>query len=241
MGTYVFVHGSFHGGWCWEHVGPLLAGHGHRVRAPDLPGHGADRTPQADITYGMAVDRIRGVVEEASEPVLLVGHSMAGLLISKVADLVPDRVRALVWIAGFLCPSGYSVSRYLQDNRGLGLSQVPLNAVPSADGSHAVFDVAKAGEVFYNTTPDDRAAAAVPRLGPAATVYTHTPVEWSPDRFGRVPRAYAMCLQDRCIPPAMQDKMIADLPCRTVFRYDADHSPFLSCPEALARDLLTLA
>lgn len=45
MNTYVLIHRAWHGGWCWENVIPLLENQGHKVIAPDLPGHGNDKTP----------------------------------------------------------------------------------------------------------------------------------------------------------------------------------------------------
>jgi pimeloyl-ACP methyl ester carboxylesterase len=47
----VLVHGAFLGAWCWDEVIPRLAAAGHEVAAPDLPGHGADDTPLAEITH----------------------------------------------------------------------------------------------------------------------------------------------------------------------------------------------
>lgn len=58
MSTYVLVHGAWHGAWCWKYVTPLLENEGHKVVAPDLPGHGEDKTPIADITleaYGFGI------------------------------------------------------------------------------------------------------------------------------------------------------------------------------------------
>jgi pimeloyl-ACP methyl ester carboxylesterase len=89
MSTFVFVHGGFHGGWSWDLVRDILERHGHTVFAPDLPGHGDDPTPQHEITFGMATDRIRALVDGAREPVVLVGHSMSGLIITQVAEEVP--------------------------------------------------------------------------------------------------------------------------------------------------------
>lgn len=238
MSAYVLVHGGFHGGWSWELVSPQLARAGHRVLTPDLPGHGEDATPQPDITYDMAVGRIREVVEAAGEPVILAGHSMSGLLISRVAEEIPHRVKMLVWIGAFLVPSGYSLKEYLDAHRELGESQVLPNTTLSADGSHATFNVAKAREVFYNTTPEVLAAKAVARLRPVAIPYLVTPVRLTAQNFGRVPRAYVICLRDRCIPPAMQRRMIADQPCRHVFELDTDHSPFECQPERLAQCLI---
>jgi alpha-beta hydrolase superfamily lysophospholipase len=50
MSTYMLIHGALHGAWCWERVIPLLRSSGHAAIAPDLPGHGADRTPRAAVT-----------------------------------------------------------------------------------------------------------------------------------------------------------------------------------------------
>jgi pimeloyl-ACP methyl ester carboxylesterase len=50
MSTYVLIHGAWHGGWCWNKVVPLLQQAGHRILAPDLPGHGQDTTSLFAIT-----------------------------------------------------------------------------------------------------------------------------------------------------------------------------------------------
>ena len=238
MSTFVLVHGGFHGGWSWELVRPHLARAGHRVLTPDLPGHGEDGTPQAEITYDMAVDRIRGVVEGTGEPVILVGHSMSGLIISRVAEELPDRVQMLVWIGAFLVPSGTSLKTYLDAHRELGESQVLPNTTLSPDGSHVSFNLEKAREVFYNTTTESVAAQAIARLKPVAIPYLVTPVTLTAENFGRVPRAYVVCLQDRCIPLPIQRRMLAEQPCRHVFELDTDHSPFECQPQRLAQCLL---
>jgi pimeloyl-ACP methyl ester carboxylesterase len=54
-------------------------------------------------------------------------------------------------------------------------------------------------------------------------------------RFGRVPRAYIECLQDRTVTLTAQRRMQAALPCEPVLTLDSDHSPFLSQPQELAR------
>ena len=52
MAVFVFVHGAFHGGWCWDRVTPLLEARGHTVFAPDMLAHGADQMDAADVTLG---------------------------------------------------------------------------------------------------------------------------------------------------------------------------------------------
>lgn len=241
MATFLLVHGGFHGGWCWSHVTPRLARAGHTVITPDLPGHGDDATPQAQVTFPMAVSRIADLVKQAPEPVILVAHSMAGLIISQVAEQHPDRIKMLVWIAAFLVPTGSSLQSYLEANQDLGQSAVLPNAIPSADGTHVSFLSAKAREVFYQTTPVELAAWATVRLGPTAIPYLVSPVALSKPHFGRVPRSYVVCLQDRALPLAVQRKMIAEQPCEHVFDLDCDHSPYFSQPAQLAECLLRVA
>src|SRR6059036_3186893 len=97
---YVLVHGAAHGAWCWEAVAKQLRSKGHRVVAVDLPGHGrrAGEVGRASVkSYAravadaMALDGVsRGIV---------VGHSMGGIVIPKVAELVPTRIAHLVFLA----------------------------------------------------------------------------------------------------------------------------------------------
>ena len=53
---------------------PLLEGAGHRVEAPDLPGHGDDRTPIAEVSLQGYADRISRALDAQHEPIGLVGH-----------------------------------------------------------------------------------------------------------------------------------------------------------------------
>ena len=240
MATFILVHGGFHGGWCWSHVTPHLVRAGHKAVAPDLPGHGDDQTPQSHVTFDMAVSQVAALVQQAPEPVVLVGHSMSGLVISQVAERFPDRIGMLVWIAAFLVPTGSSVQSYLEAHADLGHSDVLPNAVPSDDDTHISFRVEKAREVFYNTTPVALAEQAAKRLGSTALPYLVSPISLSKENFGRVPRTYVICLQDRALPISLHRKMIADSPCQHVFELNSDHSPFFSQPRQLSECLLHL-
>ena len=90
MSTYVLIHGAWHGGWCWKKVVPLIEKEGHTVVAPDLPGHGEDKRPIAEITLQAYADRVCQILDEQSEPVILAGHSM-GEFSALVASSLPPR------------------------------------------------------------------------------------------------------------------------------------------------------
>src|SRR5262249_16825374 len=109
MATFALVHGAWHGAWCWQKLAPLLERGGHQVDAFDLPGHGDDRAPVSEMTPAHNAERVREHLERASEPVVLVGHSMGGMAVTQGAELAPDKVAKLVYLAAFLPANGQSL------------------------------------------------------------------------------------------------------------------------------------
>ncbi len=233
--TFVLIAGAWHGAWCWEHVVPLLAAAGHRVLAPDLLGMGADPTPLAGVTLASWADQIAGVVEQEADPVILVGHSRGGPVISEVAERVPDRIATLVYVSGSLIPAGCSIFTTLKPEAGAA------DILQMREDGSAMLPSDIASAMFYNATPAERVALALPRLSPEP-LWTHaTPLAVTPARYGRVKRAYIETLHDHALPIEMQRSMQAALPCDPVFTLDSDHSPFFSKPDELVRCLLSVA
>jgi pimeloyl-ACP methyl ester carboxylesterase len=163
MSTYVLVHGGWHGAWCWQRVAPLLRAAGHRVVAPDLPGHGADATPLAAVTPGSDVQRVSAVLETLAEPAILVGHSSGGMVISAVAERQPDRVRGLVYLAAFLLPPGATPPGVMRDD-----TEAILASSLVVDELHHTVTVRDEAlkEVFYGDCSDEDVAWARARLVP---------------------------------------------------------------------------
>src|SRR5262245_30692745 len=92
-GEFVLVHGPSHGAWCWSEVASELHRRGHRAVAVDLPGHGrraAEARRASVAAYARAV--ADAMAREGVSRAVLVGHSMAGIVIPKVTELVPERI-----------------------------------------------------------------------------------------------------------------------------------------------------
>ena len=68
-----------------------------------------------------------------------------------------------------------------------------------------------------------------------------TPIHVTEEGFGRVPRVYIECLQDKVVPLPLQRQMYAKLPCQRVVSMNTDHSPFFSAPQKLTDSLTALA
>ena len=237
MSTYLLIHGAWHGGWCWRKVVPLLEVKGHRVLAPDLPGHGADKTAAATVTLAHYADRICEIVSGQTEPVIVAGHSMGGIAITQAAENCPKNIRALVYLCAFLPRAGDSLMTWAsQDQESL---VNPTTTIPRDDGTIA-FKPEHSREAFYGDCTDEDAAFARSRLVAQSAAPFGTRVETTPERWGRIPRYYIECERDRAITLKLQREMQKHSPCRQTFSIDTDHSPFLSAPKQLADILLRI-
>src|SRR5262245_34362548 len=108
MASFLLIHGGWQGAWCWREFALELERWGHRAVAIDLPGHGNDPAPPETVAFHDYVDAVRRAVESLPGPCILAGHSMTTIL-SQTAEAIPDRVQALIYIAGYLLPSGVSI------------------------------------------------------------------------------------------------------------------------------------
>jgi pimeloyl-ACP methyl ester carboxylesterase len=229
----VLIHGAWHGGWCWDKVVPLLEAQGHAVAAPDLPGHGQDRTPAAQITLESYVERVCGELDAHPEPAVLVGHSMGGAVNALAAERRPGQVRRLVFLTALLPRDGQTMVDLTSTPANAGSAMLP-NFVVSADRlSCTVRDDAMV-DCFYGDCPAEDVARAKGLVVPTAVAPMATPIRLTAENFGRVPRVYIECRRDRALLPAAQRAMHEATPCERVHALEGSHSPFFSMPDALA-------
>src|SRR5271169_3209137 len=111
MSTYVLVHGAWHGSWCWKRVRKALQAAGHEVFTPTLTGVG-ERSHLGSTSVSLSThtaDVVNLIRWEELSDVILCGHSYGGCVISGVADRIPDRIGALVYLDAFVLENGQSL------------------------------------------------------------------------------------------------------------------------------------
>jgi pimeloyl-ACP methyl ester carboxylesterase len=229
--TYLLIHGAWHGGWCWRKVVPLLESTGHRAIAPDLPGHGEDKTPVATVTLKSYADRICEIAGKQAEPVILVGHSMGGVAITQAAEYCPESIRALVYMCAFLPRNGDSLTTWASQDPQ---SMVNPSTLDIRADRTSLFKQESSREAFYAQCADEDVSFAQSRLVAQSGAPLGTPVETTPERWGRIPCDYIECARDRAITLKLQRAMQQASPCRQTYWIDTDHSPFFSAPQRLA-------
>ena len=238
MSTFVLVHCGWHGSWCWDAIIPQLERAGHEVHAPDLPGHGEDRTPVSEVSLASYANRVCQVLDENSEPVVLVGHSSGGVVISEVAERRPEKTDVLVYLTAFLLPRGTNVLDAAQNDTE---SMLRPNIQMDEERGMLTVKEDELQDIFYHDCSEDVVERARRLVQPEPVAPLATPVEVTEDRFGSVRRSYITCHLDRATSPLLQTKMYIDLPCQKLASMNASHFPMLSAPEELAEHLDSLA
>tara|TARA_A100001015_G_scaffold124627_1_gene138114 strand:- start:256 stop:1104 length:849 start_codon:yes stop_codon:yes gene_type:complete len=234
--TYVLVHSAWLGGWQWENVAKLLREKGHLVIAPDLPGHGQDKTAPGDITMADYVKTIVDILDLQQEPVILVGHSFNGITISQVAELRPKKVKKLVYLTAFLLPNGGSFFDAVQGVEG---STAVENFYLSDDKTYALVKEEEIQNAFAHDIPKEAFDQTKPNIVPEPAAPLMYKLEITDENFGSVPKYYIECTEDRAIPIAVQRAMYEANVVKS-YSLASSHTPNFSQPDKVAEILLDL-
>lgn len=238
MKTFILIHGSWHSSWNWHRVIPILEKRGHRATAIDLPGMGRDKTPINEVKMKSTVDKICELIDSIPGQVILVGHSKNGIMISQAAEYRPDKIEKLVYLAAYLIPNGKTQKEYsIQDTQGVLKPYVVMNEQLNAHTLQQ--EIYKQG--LYADCDDDITELAKVLLSQEPVESAITPLELTEENFGRVPRYYIECTEDKAVTPFIQRKMYTEMPCEKVYSLPTSHSPFFSKPQELSDILCEIA
>jgi pimeloyl-ACP methyl ester carboxylesterase len=276
--AFIFIHGSWHGAWCFERVANILAKQGYLTIANDLPGHGlnakfpesylqrpltlsgafhTEPSPVASITLDDYVQQIVTTIHQVTDrgrKVVLVGHSMAGLILNAIGEkLGNQKINQLIYLCAFMPPSNSSgietnnwssqsdvktAPLFLTDPAQIGAFRLDPNSVDPAYRS-----ILKSS--FYEDVNAPDFQAITNFLTPDEPIQPLVAlVPLSQQKWGSIPRTYIKCTEDWAIRPATQARMIADADAFTpnnltqVISLTSSHSPFFSQPEKLADALI---
>jgi pimeloyl-ACP methyl ester carboxylesterase len=111
MALFLFVHGGMAGGWCWKKVRAYLEARNHTVLTPTLTGLGERQhlnRPDIDLETHIT-DIVNIFFYEELESVILVGHSYGGMVITGVADRLPEKIEQLVYVDAIVPNDGESM------------------------------------------------------------------------------------------------------------------------------------
>jgi pimeloyl-ACP methyl ester carboxylesterase len=227
--TFILIHGSWHSAWNWYKVIPLLEKQGHTVYAIDLPGMGRDKTPIENVRFDSTIQKLCRLIDGIQGKVILVAHSKNGIINSQLAELRPNKIEKLIYLAAVLAANGKCAKDYfaLDEKEVLGTHITYKGSISSM----LLPEIYKEG--LYHDCSDDITQMAKIILLPESTESAKAKLKLTEENYGSVPRYYIECTKDRAITPWLQEKMLEQMPCLKVYELPSSHSPFFSMPDKL--------
>jgi pimeloyl-ACP methyl ester carboxylesterase len=232
--TYVLVHGAWADESAWGFVRNQMAIHAN-IEVVNLPAHGADNTYGVGIGLNDYVKTVKEVIAKQNGKVILVGHSMAGMIISQVASEIPSKIEKLIYVSAYLPADGQDITgitnkflnnkpieafEFNKDYSLLSINKQALPAIVCNDCPQYMKDVL----VKYHRAEPVKALNDKVKLSSA---------------FAAIPKFYISTTQDNAVPYALQQQMIkANGTVKKVVEMNTSHLPFVVNPAEFVKNIL---
>ncbi len=225
--TYVLVHGAWADESAWGFVRNQLAVRGN-VAVVNLPGHGLDLASPTSVSLKKYVEAVEKTVAAAPGKVVLVGHSMAGVVVSQVAEDMAEKIDRVVYVAAYLPKNGEDL---------LSLSKKDAQ---SKVGGALEFSPDYSSATIRRDVIVPAVCADCPEFMKEVLVKYHKAEPAGPlgekvalgKRFASVPKFYIHTTQDAAVGLDLQKQMVRDNgTVRKTFEMNTSHLPFVAQPE----------
>lgn len=228
--TFVLVHGGGHGGWCWQRLARELRARGHDVWTPTLTGFGERRhLGGPDTPFATFVTDVVHVLDhEDLHDVVLVGHSMGGVVVPRVAEVARERIGRVVWLAAVVANDGETLLDAVPQT-----PEIARAVTIEPDGTARTDHRLMAEVLMPEGTDEDRAWVTARHCAypPAALV---EPGRLSAFRALDLPASSIAATADAAIPLALARTFAARLPDARYAEVDAGHDLMITRPRATA-------
>jgi pimeloyl-ACP methyl ester carboxylesterase len=240
MKKLLFIHGAWGGAWEFEEFIDPLSQQGLRAHAIDLLGHGQNEAPISEVTMEAYVSQVIEAAQAIDGPIILVGHSLAGAIISQVGERIPEKIERLVYVAASLPKNGESVIDLMSsDSDGKLLPQL----VFSKDNSIATVQLQDIKALLLHDVKEaERVTSLAPKFEiPQATEPFMATIQLTEEAFGSIPKSYIRATLDKVMSTALQDRMISNGEVEQVFTLESGHFPMMSIPDHFIKVIIEIA
>lgn len=235
--SFALLHGGGQGSWVWDEVFGLLEAEGARVLALDVPGCGTKRgrdLSEIDAD-AVAAELLADIAAAGLSDVVLVGHSLAGAILPRMAAISSERLSKLVYLTCTAPTPGISFRGQMgQGLQGSHPDEVGWPVDPASCSADERYRL-----MFCNDMDPDFATQFLARMG--SDLWPMDVLERTDHRYDHLagfPATYIICEQDNGLPQAWQERFAGRLHCQRVLRLNSGHQAMTTQPKALAAMLL---
>lgn len=236
----VLVHGAWQTSYAWEQVQANLLSDGFQMTVINLKGDGEDNTPVNELSFAGYIDQVKAVINSFNEPVILVGHSLGGAIITQTTSEIPGKIAKLVYVAGFIPQTGKSVLDYALDAGSILGPVLTFNADQTLAG--LVNPEVNFPTVFIQDGTDEQKQFVLDHYRAEPVIPLATSLNYTAESYTAIEKKYyVFTIEDNAISYPFQQQMATDASITKTFTINTGHSPFISKPTKLTAILNTIA
>ena len=236
--TYVLVPGAWQAPYAWETVKSQLEAKGQKVVVVQLAAHGSDQTAPQNVSMDIYRDKVVRVIDSLNVKVILVGHSLAGMVISEVAEKVPSKIEKMIYIAAYLPVSGQTLLDLANTDAN---SLLGKSLVQSADSLTLDVIHYNITNIFVQDGSDAIKALVLKNYRVEPAIPFNNKVILTAANYGSVNKYYIHTVLDHVISIDLQNRMVAAAGIKNVTQINSSHCPFLVYPDSVTTMLMNIA
>jgi pimeloyl-ACP methyl ester carboxylesterase len=241
MTTFILIHGSWHNGSVWRKLQHVLDSRQVISYAPTLGGFEAfDRPAAPNIGLHTHIQEVAQFIQsQANEPVILVGHSYSGLVITGVAEIIPDEIAGLIYLDAFIPDSNQSLFDIMGPEQSASMRTRLVNAAgrSAKEGAESVWLLPPGRPEDYSVTDADDIAWLQKEMPYTPVLTFEESVPLGNPLASLLPKYFIRCTAFDYLAP--QEQKAIRLNWKT-YRLPTGHDAMITMPDALADILLEI-
>ncbi len=236
--TFVLVHGAWQAPFVWDSVKLNLEAAGNKVVVVELPAHGSDTASPATVTMKAYTSKVVNAMNAVSGKVVLVGHSMGGVVITAAAEAVPQKIEKLVYIGAFLPANNQSLADLATTDAQslLGPALIPTN-----NGLTLDINPENITRIFCQDGTAQQKQLVLNKFKPEPAIPFADRVALTEANFGSVNKYYIHTALDNAVGIDLQNRMAAAARITRQYSLQTGHCPFLTRAAETSKLLLQIA
>ncbi|WP_042136148.1 alpha/beta hydrolase [Paenibacillus sp. FSL P4-0081] len=193
--TFVLVHGAWVDASFWDETAAELRKMGHTVYTPEYAGHGGDKNTM--VTHEQVTKSVADFIKQKDlHDIILLGHSFGGSVVQKTAELVPERVKRLVFFDAFVPLDGQSVADQFP-----APVQLLFEGLLKASGNNTIMlPYPLFRDVFVNTATTEEAQALYKKVIPEPAGPAFQKLDLKKFYSLDLPKSYLFLTEDMVLP-----------------------------------------
>lgn len=237
MKKILFIHGAYHGGWCWDDIISYLPKEEFECHAIDLPGQAKNQIISKNkVKTNDYIEYVLNYIEINNlEDLYIISHSLGGITLSKIVEQIPSKIKSIFFLTSVIL-NGKSFTQILPTEVQIKYKQI----ASSRDDNSIPPNIERIKQILFNKSENSpNLDSFLSKLEPQPIGPYEDVIILESFQQTNVPITYIKCKYDVSLPKETFEEIISNLPSHAkILEIESDHEAMFSNPEIISNILL---